>query len=418
MPKLTQRVADALSPPADTSQAFAWCSELRGFGIRCTKAGAKSYVAQRRVGTRERRITLGPHSLLRCEEARDRARRELLSMRDGIDPVVERQRVAAQSTTLREVMEDYIKHRRTKHGALRAQTIADIRKHCTKSFESWVDRPIREVTQAKVLTRFKELSATGKSQANQAMIVFQSLHSWARKENPELPPNPVAVLKGMWNPSKPRTGRIPNDKVGAAWNLLMERLATEDDHKGTHAGAAIVAFLILTGARWGEAAKLTWDRLDLDAKVPSWHLTSEQAKNHNAITLPLSSQAVAVLRGRPHVKGNPYVFAGRADKRPISDPRALWEALAKVSGVDSLSAHDMRRTFTNIALKLGVDLYKAELLTNHVPSHSVTLTHYVETNDLRESCAAEVQRIGDWVAEQAAKAAGANVVQLNDRKAA
>lgn len=50
-----------------------------------------------------------------------------------------------------------------------------------------------------------------------------------------------------------------------------------------------------------------------------------------------------------------------------------------------LSTHDMRRTLTNIALKLGVDLYKAELLTNHVASHSVTLTHYVETNDLRES---------------------------------
>ena len=75
----------------------------------------------------------------------------------------------------------------------------------------------------------------------------------------------------------------------------------------------------------------------------------------------------------------------------------------------------MRRTFTNVAIKVGVDLFKAELLTNHVPQ-SVTLTHYFETSDLRESCAAEIERIGTWIVAQAetakSVAAGKNVVRM------
>lgn len=413
MPKLTQRVADAMKPPVKGNQAFIWCDSPKGFGLRCTAGGAKSWIAQGRVGTRERRITIGPHSLLRCEEARDRAKRILLDLSDGIDPVVEKQKDAAQRTTLREVMEDYVVHRKTKHGALRPKTIEDIRKHCNKGLAAWADRPIRDITSTMVLARFKELSASGKAQANQAMVVLQSLHSWARKSNPELPANPVAVLKGMWNPSKARTGRIPHEKVGAVWNLLQARRAAKDDGRGTRVAADIVAFLVLTGARWGEAANLTWDRVHVDDEVPSWHLTSEQAKNHHEVRLPLSTQAAELLRERPRVKGNSYVFAGRADKRPINDPRALWEMVSTVAGTP-LSAHDMRRTFTNIALKLGIDLYKVELLTNHVPK-SVTLMHYVETTDLRESCAKDVQRVGDWIERQGAIASAANVVPMAKR---
>ena len=40
--------------------------------------------------------------------------------------------------------------------------------------------------------------------------------------------------------------------------------------------------------------------------------------------------------------------------------------------------------------------WKVELLTSHVPT-STTLVHYTQTRDLRETCAAEVQLIADWI---------------------
>jgi integrase len=69
--------------------------------------------------------------------------------------------------------------------------------------------------------------------------------------------------------------------------------------------AAYVQFLILTGARSQEAAELMWDRLDLDGTVPSWHITAEQSKTGSVRTLPLSSQAVALLRDRKRLAAAP-----------------------------------------------------------------------------------------------------------------
>lgn len=404
MKALTQGAADALKPPTGftktgkpVNQSFVWCGKLNGFGIRCTRSGAKAWVVQGRINTQERRITLGSHELVSFAEARRRAEDKLRLFEDGIDPVAEEQRLEAQSATLSQVAEDYIEHRRTKHGPLRQHTINDIRKHCTKTLGDWKDRPIRTITSAMVLAKFKELSKTRTAQANQALIVFQALHSWARKSNPSLVKDLVSdTLKGMWHASVPRTERIPFDKVGEAWRML-ERRRTVEDRKGTAVGAAAVSFQLLTGMRWGEVVGMTWDRVDLDGKVPSWHLPSELAKNHNEITVPLCSQAVALLREREHVrKRSAYVFPQHKNpKKPLGNPQALWKQIEAIAGVH-IASHDMRRTFIPIALKSGVELWRAEILTNHIPQ-SVTLVHYVETNDLREDYAEHAQRVGDWI---------------------
>jgi hypothetical protein len=61
--------------------------------------------------------------------------------------------------------------------------------------------------------------------------------------------------------------------------------------------------------------------------------------------------------------------------------------------------HYWRRTFTNTCLKLGIEMWKTEMLTSHVPT-TTTLLHYTDTVDLRESCADEVQTVADWIERQ------------------
>jgi hypothetical protein len=55
----------------------------------------------------------------------------------------------------------------------------------------------------------------------------------------------------------------------------------------------------------------------------------------------------------------------------------------------------------------GVDLFKLELLTNHVPK-GVTARHYLETSRL-QYLLPEVQRIGDWIEAQGKAAASVAV---------
>jgi integrase len=93
----------------------------------------------------------------------------------------------------------------------------------------------------------------------------------------------------------------------------------------------------------------------------------------------------------------------------MKDARGTMQRVSEIAGMH-LHNHDLRRTFVAIAIECGVEIWKAELLTNHIPN-TVTLRHYTETSDLRY-LRPEVQRIGDWIigqAEQVAKLA------LNDR---
>jgi len=88
--KLTKSVVANLPVP-DKAQAFIWDSVLKGFGVRVSRAGVKTYIVQFKVrGGKERRMAVG-----RCDRvALDTARREasqLISAADlGGDPAVER----------------------------------------------------------------------------------------------------------------------------------------------------------------------------------------------------------------------------------------------------------------------------------------------------------------------------------------
>ena len=421
MPKLTKLLVERAPLPATTSgQSFVWCSELRGFGCRINGSGSRTYIVQSRINGKERRVSIGRHGVFTVDQARDEARELLRGMRLGVDPVEEKAKGEAQGVTLRTAIADYVKHKRTKNGPLRERTKADIDYHASKHFTDWLDKPVRHITRKACAERFAKLSVTAPSSANQAFVILRALLNFARDryrtdDEPLLPENPVDVLKRTWHPTKARTERVPHDKMGAVWLALEHQRTQGSVTRGLGTAAAFVQFQLLTGARWGEAAKLTWDRVDLDGKVPSWRLEDDQAKNGIGRILPLSSQAVTILKAVPRKKGNEYVFIKRGGKGHMGDPRATYEAVSTIAG-QHVSSHSMRRTFTNVALKLGIEMWKTELLTNHIP-HSVTLMHYTETDDLRESCATEVQRIGDWIEDQAARASGKNVVALELKQA-
>lgn len=156
--KLTKSKVEGFQLPTK-GETFHWDEETRGFGVRVSANGKRSYIAQGRVHGKSRRLTLGPHGLLTCDEARQRAKIALLEMYDGVDPQEEKRRLVALNITLREVMADYVKNKKTKHGPLKASSKADIERHVTKNFEAWADKPVALITRDACVRRFRELSA-------------------------------------------------------------------------------------------------------------------------------------------------------------------------------------------------------------------------------------------------------------------
>ena len=408
--KLTNTKVKTFPLPTDKGQVFHWDSETRGFGLRITSAGSKSWVVQGRVHGKTRRYTLGPFELLSADEARKRAKVKLLEMHDGKDPQVQKRKLKAQSETLREVMEDYIEHKRTKHGPLRPSSKDDIRRCVEGTFSDWAGKAVAGICRDACIKKFRELSKNAPVQTNQSFRNLRALLNWAREKNatadgtyPILPVNPVSQMfrKGglvQWNPEKARVTRIPKGKVGEVWTMLEEYANPERNVATTCISADLLAFMLLTGARLGEASKLTWDNVNLDNELPTFHLA--ETKNHNPITLPISSELYEVLRRRltGRRKGNNYVFpAVRGNRGHMGDPRALFKKVSEVAGVH-LHPHALRRTFEDVAQIVGVDSDKRRQLLNHLASdvHGQSYANNPDPSVLLPA----VQKIGGWITEE------------------
>ncbi len=422
--KLTKSHVERIRPAA--RDEMHWDTEVKGFGARMTPSGKLTFIVQGRVhgsSAPAARVTIGAFGVFTVDQARDVAREHLRSMRMGIDPRDTRRADEASKISLQAVCDQYL----GRPGMLKDSTKAEMRRHVEQVFASWRQRPIASITPAECRQRYEKLANEGLRgkgpapvQAAIAMVTLRTLVNFAMSEYhrldgaPIIERNPVAVLKKDLRPSPPRTRHVDKRSIGRFWNLLTTARASAINPDAA-CGVDLVQFLLLTGARRNEGAMLTWDRLNLSEDPAECWFYLPDPKNKNPVTLPLSSQAVAVLRRRKPVDGNPYVFTSRSKAGHIMDARAPLERLSKLIGMDRLSAHDLRRTFVTLgANACGLDVAKLELLTNHVPQ-SVTMRHYLQTSDLRDYHPV-VQAIGDWIEGAAqvaeAQATGANVVAL------
>ena len=410
--KLTKKIIENLPYPK-TGQQFIWDDDLTGFALRLTPT-KKTYIAQGRVrvqGKRlERRVSLGEHGIITLQEARRKAQKELSAMLEGKDPVEEKKRDVAYALTLRDIADKYLKARRE----LKESSKADIEKHLNKSFAVWAKRPAVEITRDKVAKRFTELTDKSPAQANQAFRILRALLNFARGEYQHdghsiIIENPVSVLSDTkrWNTVGARSGRIPTDKIGAAWNVLQSLREAPEQTTVSRTLADCVSFLLLSGARWSEMANLTWDHVNLDD--PSWSLPDP--KNRNPVTFPLSRVAYEMLKARP--QDGKYVFPSRIAEDHIKDARSVMDKISEAGGV-RVSPHDLRRTFRAIAGECQIELYRTKLLMNHKLSGDITIHHYTETNDLRY-LSKEINLIADWIVRQGKIAAAGNIVNFPAR---
>lgn len=430
--KLTKTFVDRVQPPA-SGYAIHWDDKVPGYGLRVTSSGVRSFVAQGRVLGKAVIVTIGRYGLFTEDQARGKAQKVLQQMREGIDPRDVKRQDEAMKVTLGEVCTAYVE----RPGKLKQSTRDEYQRHVDKVFAAWKGKPILAITEDDVRRRHRELMEGGlngekaaPASANAAMVTLRILINFAARQyrradgSPLIQRNPVDVLKDHWAKLGSRTDRyIDRRKIGEVWNaLIAARIAPRNrDHLSA---IDLTMFALLTGARRDEMTTLTWDRVNIDDEDPSncwWHL--DDRKRGDPIWLPLSSQAVALLKQRPRRKlddgtDSPWVFPSWGKTGHITDARAPMELVSKVAG-KHLSLHDCRRSFTNYAMReCLIEKFRTDLLTGHKPAQEdVTARNYLDLARL-DWLQPEVQKVGDWIERQAAVAAAKNVVLLRATDAA
>lgn len=421
--KLT-KTSVATVDPVGGKQLLIWDTEMRGFGLRVSPGGAKSYILQRRLAGTKRslRITIGRADDLATEAARRKALAIASQLAEGVDPAKEKARVAARSLTVQQAFRDYMEAPKKKGigrgGPKKKRTQRDIAK-CMKYFSDWMKLPVTNITGAMVKKRHSEIAKASPAQADLAFrylrAAFNHVVADSEDENdPIIKKNPVDRLNRLnqWSEKKCARGHIPADRIGDWLDAVRDGLyGLKNDMSVRDA----LVFMLLTGARLSEVIgsppddypALRWRDVDLVKRA----VTFRDTKNRKDHTLPLPIFLAAMLERRKQISGPEFVFSNSAGDVPL-ELRGAYARIKALTGI-YVTAHDLRRTFTTAASWLDISAYKTKALANHMSGNDVTAGYIqIDAEDLRDA----MQRIEDYMLSPNRRPVEQNIVlQLEDR---
>jgi len=144
----------------------------------------------------------------------------------------------------------------------------------------------------------------------------------------------------------------------------------ETGHATTAVACDYLLFMLLTGLRRNEAAKLEWRCVFRE----DGFFVILQTKNHQPHRLPLSDCLQTLLDRRWRLRLNEYVFPGhpnRGNEGCLSAPVGLMRTIAEQTGVE-FSIHDLRRTFASLVEYLDMNDFTVKKLLNHKIERDIT----------------------------------------------
>lgn len=366
MPKITKRLVDAAE--ARSAKYFVWDSEIPGFGLRVLPSGRKGYVVQYRAGRRSRRISLGPNTVLTCEQARNRAIANVAAARNGKDPAAERD-AGRNAITVRELAERF-------------------------------DRELERF----ILPALGQLKVTGITRADVAKFHHDLRHIPYQANRCLEVVAKMFSLAEMWglrpdgtNPRK-HIRKYPEEKrerfLSAAELRRIGEVLREMEAEGIELPSAILAarLLILTGCRLNEIMTLQWAHVDLADRV----LRLPDSKS-GAKVVYMGQPAVDLLRDAQRIDGNPWVIAGTLPGKRPSDLQPFWQRVRARAGVKDVRIHDLRHTFASTAVASGQGLPMIGKLLGHTQVQTTARYAHLAAEPERMAADAVAQNLRSYL---------------------
>ena len=331
--------------------------------------GKASYsMRYQRAGAR-RELGLGPHPIITIAMARERVLTNQRLIADGKDPAEVRAEaiVAARpGTTFSEAVAAYL----TDHAAaLGPKAMTAWRGTLGTYAEPTLGtQSVREITTDDILAVLRPIWSSKTPTAMKLQRRLAKVMAFARArgwrdatENPArwqdhlsmALPKPAAIHRAKHQPS------VPFEKLPA----IMGRLTRD-----TGAAALAVRFIALTVCRATAGAHARWDEIDTKAGV--WTIPRERMKDHPALRVPLSKQALAVLADAAKRRtSSGLVFDGQRSGRPLS-LTALMKALRRAGGGDA-TTHGLRSSFKSWTVEWELSRELAEMSLGHLVGNDV-----------------------------------------------
>jgi integrase len=380
--KITKRSIDALKPAGDGAETALWDSELKGFGVRVQKGGAKSYVLHYRVGSGRgaplRKLTIGRHgSPWTPETARKEAKTLLGMIEDGADPAADKI-MRREAPTIAQLAERFLaEHAEAKR---KASTATEYKRLLDKIILPMLGkRKVADVTRADV-TKLHHANRGAPYQANRVLAVLSKMFNLAERWG--LRPDGSNPCRHVEKFAERKRERMLSP---AELARLGDALAT---HSGSPYAVAAVKLLVFTGARLGEVLGMRWEWIDFErgeARLPD--------SKAGAKTLHLPPPALAVLAELPRLHGNPFVIVGQKPDAALVNLEKPWRAIRKPAGLDDVRLHDLRHAFASVAASSGMGLPIIGKMLGHSQPATTARYAHLASDPVKAAAAAVAGKI-------------------------
>ena len=378
------RVSGFKCPP-DKKQAFLWDATAPGLGLRATPAGKPAYVFQSVYKGKDLRITIGSPAAWSIPDAQAKARELQRLIDEGKDPrdlkrealaahAEKQAAAAAQALTVGEVWPLYLENGKPKRrDSWKPRYRADLEAMAAPGGEKkkrgqgttrpgplypLLALPLAGVNEDTLKSWYDREALTGKHQAARALMMFRGFLRWcaARPEYRELTDREAgkaaAIVESLPSSTR-RTDALEAAQV-LGWWAGVEQLSNRT-------ASAYLRALLLTGARREELAALTWANVDFQ-----WRKLTIADKVDITRTIPLSPYMAQMLATLPRLGS--YVFASTGKAGRITDTRSSHAQALKHAGINHLTVHGLRRSFSLLGEAAGAPAGAIAQVMGHKPS--------------------------------------------------
>ena len=324
-----------------------------GLYLEIRPTGTKLWRLRYRIDGKENVFAIGGYPEIGLADARDAREKAKPLIRQGIHPSHNRQaerlaNSAANANTFEAVAREWIKK---KAPSWTPYYLRQVERFMAADVFPFVGKlPIRNVSAAHLLEILNRIE--GRGAATVALLVRQWSSAVFRYA--------VATLRADADPAAALKGAIQRPRVQHHKPLTRDQIAefskALEQYGGYRATVIALRLMLLTFVRTVELRKAEWIEFDLDRA--EWRIPGERMKMREPHIVPLSSQAVELLRElATHTGGRRQLFPNLRNPNEYMTATTLNRALERMgfNGKDSIgfSAHGFRATASTMLNEMG-----------------------------------------------------------------
>jgi integrase len=340
----------------------------RGLYLLVQPSGGKLWRYKYSFEGHPRLLALGSYPAVTLAAAREKhlAARQLLA--SGIDPMAQRKaEKASVEGSFQNVAALWLAHWR--EGVTPRHAAYAERRMTADILPTLGARPIDQITAREIVALVKAVEERGAREIAKRVLETTSqifryaiAHNLATR-NPAAEVKPRDILKPR---KKENYARVDAKELPALLRAI-------EGYQGKNLTRLAMKLLAHTFVRTSELIEARWEEIDLDGA--RWDIPAERMKARRPHIVPLSRQAVEILRTLRSMSDGDFVFPGENDPQTPMSNNTILMALARMGYKGEMTGHGFRGLASTILHERGYNHDHIELQLAHTPRNAVSAAY-------------------------------------------